>query len=372
MEAIIGRHRKFAAELIGQGREFGELNILIDQAAGKLRGILRGISITRELTPRTRDAALSFGELFALIIIDAFLAREGFSHKAIDAAELIATDSNYGNARPVIDKTRANVESIMRPAIDSAGLAITQGFVARSMDGEITTMGIESSNLTAILLAGMLGVDSVTFYTDVDGILCADPEIIPDARRIGRMDYDTAYRAALSGLKLIYPPMIEIARRNGIGFVFRNAFNGGDSTLVSTEGCTEIPPIIILKEHLSARRFVFRRKPDLERAAEYLTSAGAPPLFALDSAPPAIFAASESPKLLSIELPVEYTSYEFRSIGAISIIIPKDFSANDYLKKISAILPDNTISMRTSGNLIRIFASGDCGELIRNIHDAII
>ncbi|MFW5702168.1 MAG: hypothetical protein ACOCX7_04395, partial [Bacteroidota bacterium] len=263
---IVSSHRDFARALISPGTEFDRLMSDIDSAADRLNRFLRGIYITRELTARTLDSVLSFGELFALRIIDVFLDRCGIGHRTIDAAELIVTDSSHGRAEPITDLCRDNVYRSLMPAFDYSDLVITQGFVARSADGEITTMGIESSNLTAILLADLTGAGRVSFLTDVDGIMTADPLYINDAVNIPHMDYLTAHLAALAGLKLIYPPMIEIAARNNIEFEFRNAFSDGPSTIVSA-GAGEIQrPMVIIRRDLCCRKYRFDKSSQLKSA----------------------------------------------------------------------------------------------------------
>jgi aspartate kinase len=223
-DEIIREHRNFSDELLANITTKDALRFFVDECETRLHQLLRGIAITRELTPRTLDIILSYGEMLALHIVRHFLDESGFDLTFVDSSTIIVTNAAHGAATPDTSLTASNVEKVLRPAFARSRIVLTQGFVAKSSTGEITTMGKESSNLTATLLAELLGADEVVIWTDVEGIYTADPKLIPNAQPIPQMNYEQARRAAASGLKLIYSTMIEPSERANIPLVFRSAF----------------------------------------------------------------------------------------------------------------------------------------------------
>ncbi len=223
-DEIIREHRHFSDELLANKTTKDALSFFLDECETRLHQLLRGIAITRELTPRTLDIILSYGEMLALHIVRHFLEESGFNLTFVDSSNIMVTNSTHGAATPDSSLTALNVERTLLPAFGRSNIVLTQGFVAKSSTGEITTMGKESSNLTATLLAELLAAEEVIIWTDVEGICTADPKLIPNAQPIPQMNYSQARRAAASGLKLIYSTMIEPSERANIPLVFRSAF----------------------------------------------------------------------------------------------------------------------------------------------------
>ena len=271
LDSVIEEYKSYASELLNDDDNLKKLHEFFDINAKKINDYLRGISITGELTLRTLDAVLSFGEYFALHTICRFLKEQKFDVDCIDSTSLIVSDENYGKAVPLIDKTKYNIDKILKPALEKHKIVITQGFVAKSVSGEITTMGIESSNLTAALLAELTGIDNITIWTDVEGIRSADPQIIINTHSISHMSYDKAYRASVNGLKLIYPEMLEHAVRKNISLEYRSAFNpGGASTVIDMQK-PEIPiPIVLITEISSMIRISPDTPEENKEAREFL------------------------------------------------------------------------------------------------------
>jgi aspartokinase/homoserine dehydrogenase 1 len=183
--------------------------------------ILKGITITNELTPRISDRILSFGEDLAIESLKMGLNISDIHY--IDSRKIIITDSNFGKAEPIFDLSRNMTLNVFTEFHNKT--SITQGFVASAVNGDTTTMGFESSNLTATLLADFLDASELTIYTDVDGIYTIDPKKFKSAELIKRMDYDTAIKAANYGLKLIYPQMINLAKEKNITVFYKNALD---------------------------------------------------------------------------------------------------------------------------------------------------
>lgn len=250
LDAIITEHRHFADALLTNEATQSALNFFLDESALRIRDLLRGISITRELTERTLDIILSYGELLAIHIVRHYLDESGFDIAFVSSENVIVTDTVHGSATPNRELTSQKAESTLRPAFDKKQLVLTQGFVAKSSNGEITTMGKESSNLTATLLAELLGASEVIIWTDVEGICTADPKIAAHTQTIASMSYAEARVAAGAGLKLIYSTMIEPAERANIPITFRSAFRvHSPYTTISQHAAHAALPLFAVKEH---------------------------------------------------------------------------------------------------------------------------
>lgn len=250
LDAIITEHHTFAQDLLSNEATKSALNFFLDESSLRIRDLLRGISITRELTDRTLDSILSYGELLALHIVRHYLDESGFDLAFVSAENVIVTDTVHGSATPHRELTARNVERTLKPAFDNKQLVITQGFVAKSSSGEITTMGKESSNLTATLLAELLGASEVVIWTDVEGICTADPKIIDSPQTIPSMSYQEARIAASAGLKLIYSTMIEPAERADIPITFRSAFTVSSNYTTISRYSPEVKmPLFAVKDH---------------------------------------------------------------------------------------------------------------------------
>ncbi len=205
---IVRHHEVLAAALLGNSVVCDELAMLARELQQRTERLLRGVALTGELTPRTLDRIVSIGERLALGLVGHVLAQRGLSVATLPAAELIVTDAAFGNAAPLEDAIAERVRQRLLPEFDRADYILTEGFVGTTLEGETTTMGKESSTLTAALLARHINARELVLYTPVPGIFTADPMEIPSAQRIDHLHYDDAERLARAGLKLLFPTMI--------------------------------------------------------------------------------------------------------------------------------------------------------------------
>lgn len=235
----------FAREIQISGGRLQQLEESLNCIKKKLSGLLEGVSITNELTRRTLDAIISRGEEVTLELVRAFADQSGAKIRCVDARELITTDSNFGSAKPIVKRSVEQIRNTISPILGEGISVVTQGFVAADASGEITTMGIESSNLTATLIAKALDCRLLEIVTDVDGIRSADPKIVKSTRSIAQLTYRQAFTAANDGLKLIYPDMISLAEEAGLSIVFRSADpDSNQTTIVSNSVASPLPMII--------------------------------------------------------------------------------------------------------------------------------
>ncbi|MEM0287534.1 MAG: aspartate kinase [Nitrososphaerota archaeon] len=154
----------------------------------------------------------------------------------------IITDSNFGEANPLMEITSHQVKSKIIPLLNKGQIVVVTGFIAENQDGEITTLGRGGSDYTATILASALGANKVFIWTDVDGIMTADPKIVPEARIVPHLSFQEAIESAVFGAKKMHPKALEPAMLSNIPVVIKNVFNPSVSgTLISSESANGRP-----------------------------------------------------------------------------------------------------------------------------------
>ncbi len=187
-----------------------------------LKNILYGVFLVREVSPRTMDYVLSFGERNAAYIISHVLRQHGLNASYLDARKIIKTDNLFGSAKVDFELTNQKIQEYYTQNSD---LQIVTGFVASAKGGLTTTLGRGGSDYTAAILAAGLGAEIIEIWTDVDGVLTADPRKVRKAFTIPTMTYAEAMEMSHFGAKVIYPPTIQPALFKKIPIVIKNTFN---------------------------------------------------------------------------------------------------------------------------------------------------
>jgi aspartate kinase len=207
------RHIATAAELGGGGT----IVALLDQ----LDTLVRGIASVGELTPRSRDAVLSFGERLSSTLMAAAL--EGHALTGHEAG--IVTDDNYGEANPLMRLSLYQVRETLGPRIARGARLVVTGFLGATQHGVMTTIGRGGSDYTATILGAALPADEIWIWSDVDGLMSADPRIVPDARRLEHISFAEAIEMGQFGAKSMHPRALEPAAEHSIPVRMRNTFN---------------------------------------------------------------------------------------------------------------------------------------------------
>lgn len=202
-----------------------------------LERIFTGVHILRELTPRARDQILSFGERLSAAIFKEILVDLGVDAEYFTGGDVgIVTDDSFGEASPLIDVSRMKIQSRLGPILEEDRIPVVTGFIGVNQNGDITTLGRGGSDYTATILAVSLDVDEVWLWTDVDGIMTADPKIIRNARMIPSLSYDEASEMAVFGAKAMHPRALEPVAERGIPVRIKNSFNpSSPGTLINRE-----------------------------------------------------------------------------------------------------------------------------------------
>jgi aspartate kinase len=227
-------HLKIARMVAGRG-ETRELVAKIEQLNSELEQTIEGIAHLRELTSRSRDYLLSFGERLSAPILAATLSAIGLRTRALTGAEAgIATDDNFGEAKPLIEISYHQVQQRLDPLWSRRAIPVVAGFIAATVDGSITTLGRGGSDYTATLLAAALGADEIWIWTDVDGLMTADPRIVKNAAVLPNISFGEALELSYFGAKMMHPRALQPAGQKKIPVWIKNSSRPSQNgTLVS-------------------------------------------------------------------------------------------------------------------------------------------
>jgi aspartate kinase len=180
---------------------------------------------SREVSPRDRDSILAAGERLIVDILTAFVRQEGLRTAAIDATSLIVTDERHLNANPLIDLVDERVDRVLRPLLDAGIVPLVTGFIGETRNGVVTTLGRGGSDFTATILAASLHADEVWMWTNVDGVMSADPALVPGARVIPALSYEEVGELSYFGAHILHPRAVEPLLPHRIPLRVRNPFN---------------------------------------------------------------------------------------------------------------------------------------------------
>jgi bifunctional aspartokinase / homoserine dehydrogenase 1 len=219
LQEIEQRHRTAARILLGDNCDASEF---IDAALIELASITEGVRRVRDLSPKTLDRILSFGEIASTKIFSAKLDAMGLSSEWVDSRRVIKTDPTYGKA--IVDQEQTNLLIAEKVASTDAEVIVLPGFIASDAEGFTTTLGRGGSDYTAAIAAAAVGADVLEIWTDVGGMMTADPRIVRGVRHIPRINYREAMELSHFGAKVIYPPTIQPVMARGIPLWIRNTF----------------------------------------------------------------------------------------------------------------------------------------------------
>jgi len=219
-----------------------------------LDDLLRGISAVGELTPRTNDLVVSFGERLSSRMVAEAFAQRGLQGEHVDARTCIVTDSNYGKAVPQESAIEAKLAEIVLPLIKAGKTPVMGGFIGANAEGITTTLGRGGSDYTAALVGSGLHASAIEIWTDVNGIMTTDPRICPDALRVKTISFEEAAELAYFGAKVLHPATILPAVQKSIPVWVlnsRNAENEGTKITAMSTKCASPFKSIAAKKKLT-------------------------------------------------------------------------------------------------------------------------
>jgi aspartate kinase len=191
----------------------------------ELRNLLTGISLIRELTGRTRDYLVSFGERLSVRIAAAYFESIKIKARPMDAWDVgFVSDANY-TAADLLPETWERIPPALEPLMNEEILPVITGFIAKDENGNITTLGRGGSDLSATVIAAASGAEEVQVWKDVDGILTADPRLVKDAQPVESVTYEEAAELAYFGAQVLHPRAMQPCIKTGTPVLVKNSFN---------------------------------------------------------------------------------------------------------------------------------------------------
>ena len=220
--------------LCAQSRE--EVKAMIQEYLGRLYNYCVSIQTMGEVTLRGMDTISSLGERINARLINKLLLEQAIPSKTIDGDQVIVTDNNFQNAHPLREATIHKVNALIVPLLRDNVVPIVIGFISGTEEGIITTLGRGGSDYTAAVLGDTLGAQEVWTYTDVDGVMTADPSVVADAKVISHLTFDEVSEMAYFGAKVLHPKTMRPLMNKRIPLWVKNTFNPSFAgTLISNE-----------------------------------------------------------------------------------------------------------------------------------------
>ncbi len=237
LDGLRKQHCAAVDALVQPGERRDQLTRHTLQLIAHCERLCQGTLLLRELTLRARDAVWSLGERLSAPMLAAALAESGVSSEAVEATDVVVTDARHGAANPLMDLTRERCEARMRPLIERDIVPVTTGFIGATAEGVLTTLGRGGSDYSATIIGAALQADEVIIWTDVDGVLSADPNHVRGARTIAEMSYREAAELAHFGAKVLHPKTLNALAQCRFPLWVRNTFKPHQlGTKITPEG----------------------------------------------------------------------------------------------------------------------------------------
>jgi len=220
------RHRSALNSAVKDREIRQKVSKYVETTMTELEKSTMGVNVLRELTPRSKDRILSCGERLSTPIVWGALMDIGVQSKYLTGGECgILTDDNFGDALPLMEVTKLQVKEALEPLLSSGIVPVITGYIASAQSGEIITLGRGGSDFTATIVASAIEADEVWIWSDVDGLMTADPKIVPEARLLEEVSYAEAGEMAVFGAKAMHPRALEPSAEKRIAVRIRNTFN---------------------------------------------------------------------------------------------------------------------------------------------------
>jgi aspartate kinase len=222
---VRGLHLKALDEAVRSPEVRRKARRQLEETLNRLDKLARGSTVLREVTPRSRDSILSCGERLSSQIVAASLRDRGLKAVYMTGGDAgIMTDDAFGDAAPLMEVTAFQVRENVAPRLEAGEVPVVTGFLGVTQTGETTTIGRGGSDFTASLIAAAIGADEVWIWSDVDGLMTADPRIVKDARVLSEVSYSVAGEMAVFGAKALHPRTLEPVSQKRIPLRFKNTF----------------------------------------------------------------------------------------------------------------------------------------------------
>ncbi|MGA1998084.1 MAG: aspartate kinase, partial [Bryobacteraceae bacterium] len=217
------RHREACRELLPAAR-IEPVLAEIETLAAEFERIANGMALLNERPPRSVDEAVAVGERLSALLVAEYLSAQGTPAEAVNAWDVVVTDAVFGNASPLMEATRAKALQRVQPLLDRGVLPVITGFNGATADGRPTTLGRGGSDFSASIVAAALDAAELWIWTDVDGIMSADPRLVPDGVVLAEVTYAEAAELAYHGAKVLHPKTLAPLADRRIPVWSKNSF----------------------------------------------------------------------------------------------------------------------------------------------------
>ena len=244
------RHSEVAGQVVPGG---GPLDGIIAGELAELRNLLHAVATLKDASPRTRDAVAAFGELLSSRIVVGAFAAAGLPAVWVDPRRVLLTNESFGSALPLLDETAAAVGRHLRPALARGGIPVVGGYVGATTGGVTTTLGRGGSDYSAAIFGSALDAREIQIWTDVDGMLTADPRVVRSTHVVERLSFEEASELAYFGAKVLHPSTILPAIAKSIPVRILNSQRfGGNGTLITANAPLDEPlAALACKRHVT-------------------------------------------------------------------------------------------------------------------------
>lgn len=225
-QKLLKEHLTVARKAIENKCVQEEMEQILKTTIDELEKVLTGIIYVGELTPKSKDYVLSFGERLSMPIVGGSLRDLELNAQFYTGGEIgIVTDSNFGEASPLMNVTKHQVKERIEPLLEKRIVPVVTGYIAATQDDVTTTLGRGGSDYTATIIGASLAADEVWIWTDVDGLMTADPKIVPSAKMWSELSFPEATEMTIFGAKAMHPRALEPVMEENIPVRIRNVFN---------------------------------------------------------------------------------------------------------------------------------------------------
>jgi aspartate kinase len=243
VDRLRGRHVAMVRALV-RGEQTDPLAALIEAEFNQLADVVKALGVLREVSPGTLDVIAAMGELLSSRIVAGALVEAGLPAEWVDARLAIVTSSDYTRAVPLMRETTAALRAVVSPLVDARRVPVLGGFVGATTEGHTTTLGRGGSDYSGAIVGVGVGADEIQIWTDVDGMLTADPRIIPQPRLVPRLSFAEAAELAYFGAKVLHPSTIHPAVERNIPVRILNSRKpDGIGTLITAEAASGTSPL---------------------------------------------------------------------------------------------------------------------------------
>lgn len=223
LNQLLERHVSIAENLIDDRPTIQEIIFACRRKIEELRNLCHGIALLRELTNRSLDSIASVGELLSSLILSKAMRLGGLNVELVDARKFMMTDEHFVAATPLLDQINERATAVLSPFISAGTIVVTQGFIGSTTKGITSTLGRGGSDYSASILGAALDAEEIQIWTDVDGLMTADPQIAPLAQKINVISFREASELAYFGAKVLHPSTILPAVTKNIPVIVLNS-----------------------------------------------------------------------------------------------------------------------------------------------------